>query len=399
MKHLLAAVLALALAAALPGSAQGVTLKTTSTFAGSDAAADIYVDILKTWQETTGNLIVDTSATSDETWKTGVLNDFAAGNEADVLFFFAKTADSNPILPKVVPIHEINAAYPDLRLSENPAIAEADGVVYAIPVRPYWEGLFCNVDLFEKHGLELPTTWEKLEKAIRKFNQVGIVPISVSLGDVPHYVAEFCILAAGPASDYLARPGTGDPVPKSWTDGMLLLRKLYQMRAFPADATATTQSATTQLFRDKKAAMQLDGSWFANGIAPENMDSTIVLPFPGHATNAPRAVCLSGVSMGFYLTRAAWEDDAKRDAAVHLLAYLTTGENVTALAAYSFSGRLQASSVEMIQNSIALSPPLEDAMDPEARSVWFSSIPDIAEGTLDPAQMWQEVLAMEPFAP
>lgn len=35
--------------------------------------------------------------------------------------------------------------------------------VYAIPVRPYWEGLFVNVDLFEQHGVELPTTWEKLE--------------------------------------------------------------------------------------------------------------------------------------------------------------------------------------------------------------------------------------------
>lgn len=382
---------------AAPGLAKGVTLKTTSTFAGADAAAEIYVNMLKVWQEKTGNTVVDTSATSSETWKNGVLNDFAAGNEADVLFFFAKTTDSNPILQKVVPISEINAAYPDLHLLEDPAIAEEDGVVYAIPVRPFWEGLFCNTDLFEAHGLELPTTWEKLETAIKKFNEVGIVPISVSLGDVPHYIVEFCILSAGPPEDYMARPAKGEPVPQSWTDGMRLLRRLYQLSAFPTDVTATTQSATSQMFREKRAAMQIDGSWFANGIPVENMNTTIVLPFPGYAEDAAPSVCISGVSMGFYVSRAAWEDPAKRDAAVDLLALLTTGDNAAALSGYSFFGRLQESANQMIETSTTMNPPIQDAMDPEARAYWFSSIPGIVEGATDPAGMWAQVMAMDPF--
>ncbi len=77
--------------------AEGVTLKTVSTFAGTDAAAETYVALLKAWEEKTGNKIEDASSTGDEVFKAGVLNDFAAGNEADLLFFFAKTADSAPL--------------------------------------------------------------------------------------------------------------------------------------------------------------------------------------------------------------------------------------------------------------------------------------------------------------
>ena len=84
--------------------AEGVTLRTVSSFAGADTAAEAYVDILKAYEAETGNVVLDASAVSDETWKTGVLNDFAAGNEPDVLFFFAAGADSSPILRKVVPV-------------------------------------------------------------------------------------------------------------------------------------------------------------------------------------------------------------------------------------------------------------------------------------------------------
>ena len=72
----------------------------------------------------TGNTVLDHSAASDEAWKTSVLHDFAAGNEPDVLFFFAAGADSAPILYKVVPIADINAAYPEADLPENEALRD-----------------------------------------------------------------------------------------------------------------------------------------------------------------------------------------------------------------------------------------------------------------------------------
>lgn len=377
--------------------ADGVTLKTVSTFAGTDAAADTYAELLKKWQEQSGNTVLDESATSDEAWKTGVLKDFAAGNEADVLFFFARTTDSEAILGKVVPIAEINAAYPDAALMESADIAEKDGVVYAIPVRPFWEGLFCNIDLFERHGVELPTTWQKLEQAIATFRDAGVVPISVSLSDVPHYIAEFCILASGGVAEHLARPSAGESVPQSWVDGMALIRRLYEMGAFSADVNATTEAAASQLFRDKRAAMQVDGSWFANSLSDEGMQTTVVLPFPVASDSADPGAYISGVSMGFYMSRYAWRDAARRDAAVDLLRFLTTGDNAKALGVYDISGELWRSYEAMAQGAPAHSRPIQDDMQPEARGLWFASIPGVADGSVDPAQMWREIMLTDPF--
>lgn len=82
--------------------AEGVTLRTVSCFAGDDSAAGAYVEILNRYESETGNTVRDTSSTSSEAWKSSVLNDFAAGNEPDILFFFAAGADSAPLLSRVV---------------------------------------------------------------------------------------------------------------------------------------------------------------------------------------------------------------------------------------------------------------------------------------------------------
>lgn len=384
----------------MASSAGAVTLRTASPFAGADAAAEDYVELLKAFEETAGCKVEDESATSDEAWKTAVLNDFAVGNEPDVLFFFAASADSSPILYRVVPIDEINAAYPDMNLPENASLREADGRVYAIPVRTYWEGLLVNTDLFEQYGLELPTTWDRLETAIRRFREEGVVPIAVSLSDIPHYLAEFAMMACCTPEEQSARPMTLEEVPESWYEAMALIRHLYQLGAFADNATATTEALSSQLFRDKKAAMQIDGSWFANSIPASSMDTTVVLPMPSCREDQSAKACIGGVSMGFYLTRRAWETPDKRDLAVQLLGWFTSEEHLSQLGGYNYSGRLMHSAFEMIDQSEVMLTPLQDAMNKEAREVWLlDCITAVAEGSMTPEECWALVMSYHPFEP
>ena len=396
MRRLICIVLALCLP--LCALAEGVTLRTASTFAGADTAAEVYVELLKAFEEETGCIIIDDSATSDESWKTGILYDFAAGNEPDVLFFFAANADSTPILSRVVPIDEINTAYPELNLTVNPALAEADGRVYAIPVRPYWEGLFVNTDLFAQYGLALPDTWEKLEQAIVAFREAGIVPIAVSFSDVPHYLAEIAILVSGSVADHEARPRTIDEVPASWLRGTELIRRLREMGAFADNAFATTETMSSQLFREKKAAMQIDGSWFANSIPQSSMDTTIVMPMPAWDASADPRAFIGGTSMGFYLTRKAWEDPAKRDAAVQLLAWLTSKENARALGGTALSGALQESVYALLETGGVMLRPFQDDMSQEAREFWLlDGVAAVSEGTMTAEECWRQVMQLHPF--
>ena len=108
----------------------------------------IYKDAVAAWEAKTGNKVDDSSATSDETFKSRVITDFEAGSEPDVLFYF-DGVDSNQFVEqgKVVSIDEIRQTYPDYAsnmkddmLPESPA----DGVKYAVPVNGYWEGMFVN---------------------------------------------------------------------------------------------------------------------------------------------------------------------------------------------------------------------------------------------------------------
>lgn len=389
-KRMLALLLAMLCMGSLScASAEGVTLRTASSFAGTEYGAQAYVEILAEWEVATGNYADDQSYSSDETWKARVLNDFAVGNEPDVLFFFANTSDSRPILDKVVPIDEINAAYPDLHLPEAEALREENGHVYAVMVRPFWEALFVNTDMFEAAGLELPTDAEKFETAIATFNELGITPISISLSDVPHYIAEMSILATGPVADHQVRPKTVEEIPQSWYDGMDLIRHLSLIGAFAKNASYTTNDLSASVFIDKKAAMMLDGSWRANSIPEQNWETTLVMPFPTYSEDADPTAIVGGVSMGFYITRKAWEDPQKRDAAVELLAWMTSEESAERLG-FAFGGKLKASSQVMYDTAVAngtISAPFQDQMDPDARMYWMDEIPGIADGSADPVQV------------
>ncbi len=376
--------------------AEGVTLRTVSCFAGDDSAAGAYVEILNRYESETGNTVRDASSTSSEAWKSSVLNDFAAGNEPDILFFFAAGADSAPLLSRVVPLDEINREYPEITLAENDALREADGKIYAVPVRGYWEGLYVHTDLFEKYGAPLPENWDSLLEAIRIFRENGIIPIAVSLSDIPHYLAEMALLACADREEQQARPRSLQEVPASWFEAMRVIRELAEAGAFAGNAAATYESASTAQFLSKEAAMQFDGSWLTSSIPPSAMDTVAVYPMPKRDGNGSSDCYIGGVSMGFYLTRRSW-NSGRRDAAVRLLAELTGPESLQSLGNLSLSGRLRASADRMREGRNMVSP-LQDAMNKNAREVWLlECIPAVAAGTMTAEQCWEKVMALLPF--
>ena len=203
-------------------------------------------------------------------------------------------------------------------------------------------------------------------------------------------------MACAAPEEYAARPADYDSVPAGWLQGMALIRRLYEMGAFPADALNTSEDATSQLFRDKKAAMQFDGSWFANTLPEANMGTTRVLPVP--VASGDGGAVIGGVSMGFYLTRRAWDDPLRRDAAVELLAWLTAPENLARLSAEQTSGALRESAQALLGGAGSLLGPVQDDMNKAAREAWLlECVPAVAGGRMTPEECWQRVMAMEPF--
>ncbi len=319
------------LGACKPAGDKKITLTTVSMHGGTDPNAEVYQAINAKYMEENPNVTIqDDSASSDQQWKTKIAADFAVGSEPDVIQFFTDANASDVLAAnKFVSIEEIRKVYPDYAKNVSESLLEKasapDGTKYAVPTTSFWEGMFVNQDLFDKYSVKVPSNWTELKAAIETFNANGIVPIAVSLNVVPHYWVEFGMLYMAGPDEFTKIPGTA---PADWAKGLDLIKELRDLGAFPVDTDSITNDQANELFQNKKAAMQVDGHWYLGGIPDQ--ENTKVVPFPvPDGAKAPANSMIGGVSSGFYITKKAWDDPDKRDAAVKFVLAHTSDESIT----------------------------------------------------------------------
>ena len=387
-----------------------VTLKTVSMFGGTDPNAEVYQAINQELMDANSYITIeDNSQSSDEDWKAAVAADFAVGNEPDVIQFFTDaTASTVLATDKFVSIADIQAEYPeyaqDTTASALDAACNPDGVQRAVPTTGYWEGLFCNKDLFDKYELELPTDWDSMKTAIETFKENGIIPIACSLNNVPHYWVEYLMLYAAGDDEYTSIPETA---PEGWVKGLEAFKTLRDMGAFPEDTDTVDNDYTGQLFINKEAAMQLDGSWFTGSIT--DTDNTVVIAFPGiEGQKAAPGAMVGGISSGFYITKKAWEDPDKRDAAVKFVEAHTCKDGVQRY--WEATGAIAKAAVEVEpvsgMNALALSAlqytnaatsicaPTDSRICQEAYGTIIAGIVKISTGASSAEDVINEALAI-----
>lgn len=401
--------------AAEPAASAGpVELVVTTTFAGEDTNAQNYKDAVKAWEAETGNSVVDTSASSDETFKTRVATDFETGSEPDVLFFF-NGADSNSFIEagKVVPIDEIREAYPDYASNMNDDLIPAslvDGKRYAVPANGYWEAMFVNTEILEAAGVAMPGadyTMDQFKADCEKIKAAGYAPIAAALGNIPHYWWEFAIFNNQAPSNHLDIPeNAGDENGQAWVKGMNDIKELYELGYFPENTLSATDDETFAMFTEGKAAFLIDGSWKVGGIVgscqsdpndPATLDSAKLDKFdvtyvPGQG-NRKATDLIGGLSSGYFITRKAWDDPEKRDAAVSFVEYLTSDEQIPKFTLHGASAlknapevdssqfnSLQVKAMEMMAGSTSLTGAVQDLFTGDCRVPTFDGMPEIVTG-------------------
>lgn len=424
---MMAGVMALSmLAGAATVQAEGVELNVTTTFAGEDGNAQNFKDAVAAWEESTGNKVNDASATSDETFKARVEMDFQTGADPDVLFFF-NGADANSFIEagKVVSIDTIRETYPEYAANMNddlitPSIV--DGIKYAVPVNGYWEAMFVNTEVLEAAGVEVPGadyTWDEFLADCQKIKDAGYSPIAAALGNIPHYWWEFCIFNNGDVVNHLTIPASIEEA-GAWVNGMEDIKALYEAGYFPENTLSATDDETFASFIDGKAAFLIDGSWKVGGIAgacqsdpddastldTEKLDKFTVTYVPGKGERKATDL-IGGLSMGYYISTAAWEDDAKREAAVSFVEYMTSDEMVAKFAQHTASAlkaapevdesafnSLQVKAMEMMSGVTSLTGAVQDLFSGECRVSTFDGMPQIVTGEVTAEDAVAEGLAI-----
>ncbi|MCR5268244.1 MAG: extracellular solute-binding protein [Lachnospiraceae bacterium] len=404
--------------------AASVELNVTTTFAGEDGNAQNFKNAVDAWCAETGNTVADTSATSDETFKTRVITDFETGSEPDVLFFF-NGADANSFIEagKVVSIDDIRAEYPDYASNMNDdLIADSlvDGKKYAVPVNGYWEAMFVNKEVLDAAGVAVPGanyTMDDFKADCQKIVDAGYTPIAAALGNIPHYWWEYAIFNNESPANHLEIPQSADDsIGQAWVAGMNDIKELYELGYFPENTLSATDDETFAMFTEGKAAFLIDGSWKVGGIVaacqsdPEdastldaaklaNFDVTYV---PGQGSRKATDL-IGGLSMGYYITTKAWDDPAKREAAVSFVSYMTSDEIVPQFAQHTASALknapavdesafnpLQIKAMSMMSGVTSLTGAVQDLFMGDCRVSTFDGMPEIVTGKVDAKDAVQE---------
>lgn len=409
-----------------PVSSQ-VQLEVVTTFAGDDTNARNYKAACDEWEAESGNIAVDLSAQSSEVFKNRVVMSFETNSEPDVLFFFnGADADSFILSGGVVSIDEIREEYPDYAANvdeERLVASSADGKKYAVPVNGFWEAMFVNKDILAAAGVDMPGadyTWEQFEKDCARIKEAGYVPIAAALGDIPHYWWEYCIFNHTGMEDHLIVPESVETgLGRAWVAGISDIKALYEAGFFPPDTLSATNDDTFAMFMDGKAAFLIDGSWKVGSIvqaccADAQDESTLdeaalskfgVTYVPG--TDKRKASDLvGGLSMGYYITRKAWEDPAKREAAVDFVSYMSSDEVAPRFSQHTVSAlkkvtepdtsrfnSLQIECMEMIEGADSLTLALQDVFSGPCRTSTFEGMKDIVSGKVTPEEAVEEGLA------
>lgn len=399
-------VMMVSLLAGCAPKSKNVDIKVVSPFHAGDGNHENFVSAVEGYTSASGNTVTDMSSESNEEWKNQVIGDIKSGKGADVLFFFTG-ADADELVRDglVVPISEIRKANSDYASNMKDSmmpVSGADGRQYAVPVNGYWEGLFINKNVIKAAGVTVPDesyTWEQFIDDCEKIKAAGYTPIACSLNEIPHYWFEFVTFNNGTISNHATLPkSSGDDIGANWIRGFEDLTELYEKGFFPENTLTMSDSDSCQMMLDGEAAFLLEGSWKLGWFQTnaDNIDDFTVTYVPAKGERRATDI-VGGMSMGYYITRAAFDDAAKRDACIEFVMAMTTDEVVNSFGALSVTAlqagtrppddadSLVTAALKMTKGCTGIVLAVQDGLIPDARTALFDNVKRIVAKEIAPA--------------
>ena len=410
-----AATEAAAAATEAPAPAEPVNLTVVTSYGGDDGNRANYEAALAGYEAATGNKVLDASATSNEEWKAKVMTDFETGTEPDVLFYFNGN-DSDAIVSagKVVSLDDIRAAYPEYATNMKDDMlvpSSVDGKIYSVPVNGYWESMYVNTKVLAAAGVTLRGagyTWDQFLLDCQKIKDAGFTPVAVSLQEVPHYWFEFTVYNNGNTANHLNVPAAStDETGMKWAKGLEDIKALYDAGYLPENTLTATDAETVQLMADGQAAFLIDGSWkigFFQTNCADHLEDFALAYVPAKGERQATDL-IGGISMGYYITKKAWDDPAKRDAAVKFVEYMTSDEQVSIFSVTAVTAlkngvtpaanldSLQKSAITMCAGATSVVGAVQDKLTAEQRGDLFANVKNIVTAKITAPEAIDSALA------
>lgn len=311
------------------GDKEQLTLHFMSNWGEGDPRAKTLQQILDEYAEQNSLTIINESMYGDDFFDNLKIN-FASSDDPDIF-----AASPNDDIASLIQAGKIISL--DSFLKNDPKWLDGfkSGVldydmyedkIYGVPLELVYQCLFINTDLFNEYNIPIPTTYDDLKLAILMFRREQVIPIAYNSLSEGAYLYENLITRLGSKSEIENNPKNIFP-PDAYLDGIVYLKELYQLGAFPWEAFMLDDQGKDDLFINKKAAMLVQGSWFISQLPRD--DSTVSLaafPYFSDKREYADGIVLDVGNGNFYMSAKAFSNPGKRQAAIGLLKKLTSPE-------------------------------------------------------------------------
>lgn len=294
MKKLFSLVLILAMVLSFAVVAQAEDTEITWMFwddlvATSDLISQGYKQVIDRFNAADNGYHVNVVTTNLEEYDSKVASMIAAGQTPDV--FICNPGPNMDVYVNAglcLDLTPYLEADPDWYNSFSGGIFERetyDGKIMAIPTNFAAACCFYNTEMFEKAGVEVPTTFDELLAACQKLQDAGFQPITCSAGTpwclsmVAGYLCDRC---GGPENLQKITAGETNWLEEpSYRQAMELLTQLAPY--FQKTCASDTNDECVAQFYNEQAAILIQGSWCIgqiNGANPDFEAKCGVFQFP-----------------------------------------------------------------------------------------------------------------------
>ncbi len=243
---------------------------------------------IKEWNGKNPDKMVQALGVNTEQYKIKIKSALAAGDAPDIFYMWGGSF-SGPYIKNgnILPLDEfLDDGTKDKLIPGTLEACTFNGKVYSLPMFTFVANLYCNTELFDKAGAQIPSTYDDLLIAVNKLRNARITPIVVGEKDRWPGMYWFSILAMREAGaqacmDALDNPSLFDQ--PAFLSAAQKLVELIDAGAFNEDALSIGFSEMLDEFKDGKAAMIYQGNWIdavIEGSQNEAKGNIKAVPFP-----------------------------------------------------------------------------------------------------------------------
>lgn len=224
--------------------------------------------LIEKWNAENPNIQIVRDALDDDSYKTKLKTAIAA-NEAPDVFFTWGGGFSQPFVEagKVLKLDDyISSDVKDQALGGSLSYVTYNDSLYGLPYGMWVGVLYCNKEMFDAQGLELPETFEDLLEAAAVFKENGVGAIGV--GAAEKWVGMFYhnILAQRTAGADLANAALSGNAPydsPEFIEAAKLLEDLVNADAFNNGYMGMDYEGAQNMFLQGQIPMFFQGNWVA----------------------------------------------------------------------------------------------------------------------------------------